>query len=372
MKSLRSIGCLVCLFDLVALLVCRAQPVVTNLWKLTLARYDSESSPAIAPDGTIYQGTFDGKLVAITPDGQIKWSFKEGLEIKSSPAIADDGTIYFGSRDRKLYAVTPEGKLKWTFATGAWVDSSPAIAVDGTIYFGSWDKSFYALNPNGSLKWVFATSNMVVSSPAIGVDGTIYFGSHDKKFYALKPDGMVRWTFLTGGPIISSPAIASDGTIYFTSTDGNVYALKPDGTELWRLRKGGFTESSPVLDEQGNLYLGVNESKASITAAGKNNWDYGAPILICEAPTATANGLVYFTESWQNLGAHNPKGDLIWSASTVGIVHSAAASSTDGTIYVTDGRTLYATTTNSSPLAKSSWPMFRADARHTGRVANGN
>jgi outer membrane protein assembly factor BamB len=79
------------------------------------------------------------------------------VEIKSSPAVADDGTIYFGSRDRKLYAVTPQGKQKWTFATGAWIDSSPAIGADGTVYFGSWDANFYALNPDGSEKWKFPT-----------------------------------------------------------------------------------------------------------------------------------------------------------------------------------------------------------------------
>jgi outer membrane protein assembly factor BamB len=370
MKLLRFIGCLTGLFNLI-LLAGHAQPAITNLWTLTLARYDSESSPAIAPDGTIYVGTFEGRLLAITPAGHIKWAFDEGVEIKSSPAIADDGTIYFGARDRKFYALTPGGKLKWTFTTGAWVDSSPAIAADGTVYFGSWDKKFYALNPDGSLKWSFATSNIVVSSPAIGLDGTIYFGSHDGKFYALKPDGIVRWTFATGGPIVSSPAIAGDGTIYFTSTDGNVYALQRDGTERWHLHKGGFTESSPVLDAQGNLYLGVNETKACISPAGKTVWDFGAPILIDTTPTATANGLVYFTESWRDLGAHDPKGALIWSASTAGRVMSAAAIAPDGILYLTTGRLLYAiTATNGAPLAASSWPMFRANLRHTGRVAD--
>ncbi|MEY4917583.1 MAG: hypothetical protein RL616_1496, partial [Verrucomicrobiota bacterium] len=102
--------------------------LVTLLWRATLPDSGTESSAAIAPDGTIYQGTFHGWLLAIAPEGRLNWKFKAGLEIKSSPAVADDGTIYFGSRDRKLYALTPKGKLKWTFATGAWVDSSPAVA----------------------------------------------------------------------------------------------------------------------------------------------------------------------------------------------------------------------------------------------------
>ena len=113
-----------------AAIVCPAQPA-TNLWQFTLPDNRNASSPAIAPDGTIYQATFPGDLVAVTPDGRPKWDFKAGREIKSSPAIAEDGTIYFGSRDWKFYAVSAQGRLKWTFPTGAWVDSSPAIGADG-------------------------------------------------------------------------------------------------------------------------------------------------------------------------------------------------------------------------------------------------
>ncbi|MEJ0090199.1 MAG: PQQ-binding-like beta-propeller repeat protein [Limisphaerales bacterium] len=362
---------LVSVFNLVALLTAQAQPAATNLWRLQVSRFDGESSPAIGTDGTIYQATFDGKLLAITPEGEIKWTFKMGHEIKSSPAIADDGTIYFGARDRKFYAVTPEGKLKWTFPTGAWIDTSPAIGADGTVYFGSWDKKFYALKPNGSLKWAFATSNIVVSSPSIGADGTIYFGSHDKKLYALKPDGTLSWTFLTDGPIISSPAIAADGIIYFTSTDGNFYALKPDGTERWRLRTGGFTESSPVLDAQDDIYLGVNYAKYSIDQDGKKILDYGSPNLINISPVAAADGLVYFTASWGDLSAFDSQGHLAWSApiGTGVIPDTSPVIDAGGVIYFGDGRNLYSfVATNGAPLAKSSWPMFRANPRHTGRV----
>jgi outer membrane protein assembly factor BamB len=372
MKFLWQIWLVICIFNLSAQSICRAQSAATNLWELLLAHSGCDSSPALAPDGTIYQATFEGRLVAITPQGKIKWTFKAPLEIKSSPAIADDGTIYFGARDRKFYAVTPEGKLKWTFATGAWIDSSPAIAADRTIYFGSWDKKFYALNPDGSQKWVFATSNIVVSSAAIGMDGTIYFGSHDRKFYALRPDGKLLWSFTTGGPIISSPAVADDNTIYFTSTDGNLYALKPDGTELWQLHTGGATESSPVLDAQGEIYLAVNGWRVGISAAGKEIWEYGGAASLIDVSAAVAiNGLVYFTTAWGVLAAFNAQGQLIWAADIGrGVVPtSSTAIGSNGAIYAGDGRILHSfTATNNAPLAKSSWPMFRADPQHTGRV----
>ncbi|MGA2179056.1 MAG: PQQ-binding-like beta-propeller repeat protein [Verrucomicrobiota bacterium] len=361
-------------FCLSAQLICHAQSPPTNLWLLRMSGYVADSSPAIAADGTIYQADFAGKMRAVTPQGKVKWAFKINSEIKSSPAIADDGTIYFGARDRKFYAVTPRGKLKWAFPTGAWIDSSPAIAGDGTIYFGSWDANFYALNPNGSKKWVFATSNIVVSSPAIGKNGTIYFGSHDKKFYALRPDGSLLWSFTTGAPIISSPAISLDGTIYFTSTDGNLYALRPDGSELWRLHTGGATESSPVIDERGNLYLSVNKCDISVGPDGKAGLRWCSDVLIDASPAVAANNVIYFPAPWRQLFALQQNGGGLWQVDTTGNLVASPVIGSDGTVFICDGKFLYAinSTNGLGPPAKSSWPMFRADARHTGRVQSAN
>ncbi len=362
-------------FCLSAQLFCHAQSAPTNLWTLQLPLYNADASPAIAPDGTIYQATFEGYLLAVTPQGGVKWTFRINSEIKSTPAIGDDGTIYFGARNRNFYAVTPQGKLKWTFPTGAWIDSSPAIAEDGTIYFGSWDANFYALNPNGSKKWVFATSNVVVSSPAIGKDGTIYFGSHDTKFYALQPDGSLLWSFTTGAPITSSPAINSDGTIYFASTDGYLYALRPDHSELWRLYSGGATESSPVLDEKGNLYLAVNKVGVSISSDGKLRRKFNfSPVLIDATPAVAANGEVYFASPWRTLRAYQVNNSELWRVDTVANLVASPVIGDDGTVYVSDGQFLRAinSTNGLAPPAKSSWPMFRANARHTGRVQSVN
>jgi outer membrane protein assembly factor BamB len=361
-------------FCLSAQLIGHAQSAPTNLWTLRLSDYRADSSPAIAPDGTIYQANFAGKLLAITPQGKVKWTFQINSEIKSSPAIAEDGTIYFGARDRKFYAVTPRGKLKWTFPTGAWIDSSPAIAGDGTIYFGSWDTNFYALKPDGSKKWVFPTGNIIVSSPAIGGDGTIYFGSHDKKFYALRPDGKLLWSFPTGGPIISSPAIGADGTIVFTSTDGNLYALKPDGTERWRLHTGGANGSSPVLDENGNIYIQINKCWFSFTSQGTKRWLWCGALDVDDSAAVAANGAVCFSVPWRRLYALQQNGAELWHVDTVGNVNASPVIGSNGTIYVCDGQYLYAinSTNGLAPPAKSSWPMFRANARHTGRVQSVN
>jgi outer membrane protein assembly factor BamB len=353
-------------------LPCQAQPA-TNLWRLQISERGCDSSPALAADGTVYAGTFEGKLLAVMPDGEIRWTFKAGREIKSSPAVAGDGTIYFGSRDRKLYAIGPDGKLKWTFETGAWVDSSPAIEADGTIYFGSWDTNFYAINPNGSLKWKYPAGGIIDSSPAIAADGTLYFGSHDKYFYALSPDGKLRWKFLTQGPITSSPAIADDGAIYFTSTDGNLYALGPGGGEQWHLAVHSYTASSPIVGDKGRIYLNAADKLLCIGRDGKKIWDWTtAPVWVDASPLALSKETICFSWPWRLLIAIGSNHDIQSQVELTDNINTAPVISNGETIYTIAGRFLTATAlTNRFPLLNSSWPMFHANPQHTGRVQSG-
>jgi outer membrane protein assembly factor BamB len=342
--------------------------LLTNTWSLR-AGNNNNSTPALSPDGTLFFGSGDNHLYAVSTNRYIKWAFETGLQIKSSPAIADDGTIYVGSRDRKFYAVNPLGKLKWSFTTEGWVDSSPAIANDGTVYFGSWDKKFYALKPDGAKKWEFATAGEIDSSPAIGADGAIYFGSHDKKFYALNPDGTKKWEFATGGQITSSPAIDYSGNIYFSSVDGEFYVLKPDGKKLWSLHTGGVTESSPVLGNDGVVYLCINRALSALTPDGKIKFQTGqAPQLLDSTPAVAANGRIFYSNIDGNLVGLDLAGEVGWSVWLKVPPLASPTIAPDGIVYAMDAMGTLHAVENDAPLATSPWPMFRANLRHTGRV----
>jgi outer membrane protein assembly factor BamB len=190
----------------------------------------SDSSPAIAVNGTIYVGSSDMRLYAVNPDGSKKWDYYMGAEVRSSPAIGGDGTIYAGSKNGRIWAINPDGSKKWVYVGGYDVLSSPAVAADGTIYVGG--GRVYALDPtNGNLKWSFNPGPAVLSSPAIGADGIIYIGAKSytpgegDSLYALNPDCTVKWRFPTLGEVTSSPAIGPDGTVYVGCADGYVYAV---------------------------------------------------------------------------------------------------------------------------------------------------
>jgi outer membrane protein assembly factor BamB len=283
--------------------------------------------------------------------------------------VADDGTIYFGCRDGKLYAVTPAGKLKWTFATSAWIDSSPAIAVDGTIYFGGWDHVFYALNSDGSLKWKFDTGAIIESSPAIAADGTIYFGAHDKKLYALDANGKLRWFFPTKGAIISSPAIGADGNIYFSSLDGNLYRLNANGKLVWSYHSGSSTQSSPILSEEGEICIGHNDKVGVVTTNGLWHWHNGSAVPMDLSQVAVEDHF-YFSVPWRTLYSITAIDHLLWKFDLKENATTSLTLGPDGILYVVAEKYLYAIRPPGPalPPAKSSWPMFHANARHTGRV----
>ncbi len=215
------------------------------------------TSPVIAPDGTIYIGNNNGRLYAINSDGSFKWSYQTGGAIQSSPAVGHDSTIYVGSHDKNLYAIKPDGTLKWNYDTGAIIRSSPAIGSDGTVYVGSWNKKLYAINPDGTFQLSYTTGGKVDSSPAIDADGIVYVGSQDGSVYAIYPDGTLKWSYTTGGKVKSSPAIDADGTVYVGSRDGYVYAINPDGSLLWKYNtENGIYYSSPAIASDGTVYIG--------------------------------------------------------------------------------------------------------------------
>jgi len=235
-----------------------------------------EANISIGPNGTIYAGNTNFNYYAITPDGQLRWTYETGANAWSAAAFGADGRIYWGSCDTFFHCVSPEGKKIWKRRTLGFVSASAAIGLDGTVYAGSFDSNFYALDPlTGKTRWKFKANDHIYGSAALlDADNRtllILFGSADGILYALNPDGELQWQYDTGAPIRSSPVIGNgpeeeESTIvYFGNGNGKLFALDAEsGRKRWSYDTTGAGQAlpdrndlngSPALGMQG-IYIG--------------------------------------------------------------------------------------------------------------------
>lgn len=318
----------------------------TNLLKWKFEALDKiSSSPAVAPDGTIYVGAEDFFLYALKPTGELKWKFRTGLPIRSSPCIDVKGNVYVGSDDKNLYAFSPSGKKLWSFEAGGYFSSSPVVDKDGTVYAGCEDFNIYAIEPNGKLKWKFVTNGVVFSSPALTKDGTIYIGSEDHYLYAIdSPHGKLKWKFETQHKVNASPTVGDDGTVYVGSEDRSFYAIKPDGSLKWKRELENYLVSSPAIAKDGTIYTG-GESKAlyALDSSGKVKWQFTTKGEVISSPLVDGKGNIYVGCDDGNLYAITPDGKKMWEFNARDPIMSSPAIGADGTLYFgSEDRNVYA------------------------------
>lgn len=352
-------------------------------YKIIFVKYDNKkwefqtngkvlSSPAIGPDGTIYIGSSDRHLYALSQNGEEKWSYQASAAVDAAPALAADGTVYFSSSDRKLYSLNPDGSEKWIFIADGSIRNSSAIGSDGTIYFGSDNKGIHALNPDGSKKWSYQSESYFSYSPTIGVDGSIYC-SDSYNTYSFYPDGRLNWKIPIKSTI--SPAVDFNGNIYIGNSDNYLYALNPDGTFRWIFTAKVDINTTPAIDVDGNLYFGAgNKYFYSINNKGELNWIYELGTgdnYVYSSPVIGNDSTIYFGSDNSFLYALSRAGELKWAFETDGPVKSSASIGSDGTLLFGSGdENLYALQTRSHGLTNSGSPKFRRDLANTGNHHN--
>ncbi|MDH5682912.1 MAG: PQQ-binding-like beta-propeller repeat protein [candidate division WOR-3 bacterium] len=337
------------------------------------------STPAIADDGKVYVGCSFGDFHMISFTNYIKYQHPDEALFISSPAIGADGTVYVGCEDGYLYAFTPNLGRKWQFPTSGEIISSPALGSDGTVYVLSDDGFLYAISDQGQKIWESLIPDAAFSSPAIDKDGTIYLGSEDGFLYAIDPNnGSEKWRYDAGSAINSSPAISADGRICFGTEDGYVLCVDTDGSKLWDYPMGGIIISSPVFDTDGNSYIGSeNGDLYCLDSLGNERWSFRTDGEATSSPAVRQDGLIYYRVLFadqDSLFAINQDGTRRWSVS-LGISEGdepipSPTIAQDGSVYISGGDALYGFVGKTGGAASSSWPMFRHDAKHTGRLTS--
>jgi outer membrane protein assembly factor BamB len=331
------------------------------------------TSPALSPDSnTVYIGSGNNLIAYDAASGETKWSYSTGGRISSSPTVAylgpEIGTIYLGSQDGYLYAITDTGLnagLRWRYPTNTEgknfgvVNTKPVVGEGGAIYFASNNQQsgfnvnyFFGLKPDKSQKWTalpnprgpnntyalspvlsltgayvyLATTsgtifrintstgdfnnfvsipsninfsppaplNENVFSPSIGSDGTIYVGAGNQ-IYAITPSGSASPFQAGSNPISSSPTAGPDGLVYVGNYDRSLYAVDTKGLGRgWSYPTGLDINSQPAVDANGHIYFGSNDNYVyALYSDGRLKWKYLTGGDVRGRPEVRANGSVY-------------------------------------------------------------------------------
>ena len=285
------------------------------LWKFRTSS-PVTTSPAIGSDGTIYLASSlgcgslycTGVLYALGPSGRMIWNLTVSSDqgpALSSPTIGPDGTIYTSQLGYHILAVHPDGTLKWEVPAFGEVPEPPTLASDGTVYVGVDDPDpsgvcghcIMAINPDGTIKWTNGDTGIAGPSPTVGEDGTIYTPGRDGLF-AFHPDGTVKWN-ITGE--FYSPSIGRDGTIY-VSGSGGLKAVSPDGTPKWKFHAGNEDLFSIAIGSNGILYFGAGNSLDAVAPNGTLVWQFILQPHISD-PSIGSDGTIYVGSSDGNLYA---------------------------------------------------------------------
>lgn len=303
-------------------------------------RYKTKSgfwlqNPAVGADGTVYIGYSTNKLLAINPNGRLKWVFNAHDYINNTPALGADGTIYC-TNNYKLFAITPKGRLKWRINLGYYCLTSPLVAKDGTIYLGSFNATLHAINPNGIIKWKYIAEGPSVSMPAIGLDGSVLFGCGDLRLYALNPNGELKWRFRSQSPILAPPAVGQDGSIYFVNSGNYLYSLKSNGDFNWKIKGRWLFDVPPIIGVDGSVYaFGDGIYAVSSTGKIKNVIFAHNCEIATHTPLITKDNIIYATGDDGDLSAVHVDNKLVWQfyADQRNDYGTAPAIGPDGTIY---------------------------------------
>lgn len=358
------------------------------------------TAPAVGRDGTVYFATDAGELVAMQPDGSLRWKVMAGAPSQTSPAVGEDGTIYFGAEGKGFRALNPDGSQRWSlglsvqaapaFGTNGFVyvttttgpihaltngvsrwqvevggtfRCSPVIATDGTIFAGGNQRRLVALDPNGTLRWQKSFADPVTGL-ALGTNSTVVLSS-GRRLISVSPAGPTQWEYDTGsGALTGLPVIGADGTIYVPSNRRYLFAVNPNGTRKWQFELSAEAFNTPVLTADGTIYLGTSDGVFyGISETGQERWrhEFGTS-LSSSSPALTPEGRLYFGGNLRRLrrfDMQSPPADSPWpmqgrdaartgnAASTPGLRVSLLAPATGGRSLL--GETLNLEATVSSP-----------------------
>ncbi len=231
---------------------------------------DSWAGVAAGPDMKAIYIAHDKHVTAINPgSGAILWEFSDGdAKFFAVPTAVDD-VLYVGDYEGRMHALSAEGQPLWRYEPAKETILGPisvtpkdrvigGVAVDSDkVYFGLGSRNVVAVSrTTGKEMWTFETNHGVWSMP-------LYIPANPEE-------------------------PGSKAIVYVASLDHRLYALDAEtGKELWRKDLGGAAPGDLVYDPVRNrVYVGTFLSELVAVDLATHNivdrfetegWVWGSP-----------------------------------------------------------------------------------------------
>jgi ABC-type dipeptide/oligopeptide/nickel transport system permease subunit len=226
-------------------------------------------------------------------DPQIQWTLEIPDGYAGGPAVATDGSLYLGTNDGRLLAVSPDGDIIWETELPATPVGPPALNDEGDIYIGDEEGGMIAVSAAGDVIWQFEQDDvgLPIHGPTVDLEGDIYYLLDDPRgdhLISLTSEGELRWSTETGTRNANTaPRLSPDGDDIFvkdqviSTKDGEVEEIL---TPL---------EEDPVLSGREQIFVGAdgntyiqsghivilwqyNPSKTTLEIVQSAEWNYQA------------------------------------------------------------------------------------------------
>jgi hypothetical protein len=216
------------------------------------------------------RGTLDDdEIFVMDPDGSNPVNLTNVADDTDSiPALSPDGTkiAFVSNRDgnNEIYLMNADGSGQTRLTNNSADDSQPAFSPDGTKIAFSSDRSgisseILVMNADGSAQTPLTSNTSPEGQAAFSPDGAkIFFGSSrdgNNEIYVMNADGSSQTRLTNNAASDQDLNVSADGQriAFASSRDGNfeIYSMNADGSSQTRLTNNTAFDNAPAWSPDG-------------------------------------------------------------------------------------------------------------------------